>query len=187
MRIAPDRTADKFRERSTEEMPSKRLLIALSALVVMLMIAGAVSFVRYARRHAPNPQLAAVAPFDIFVPGLESWRVDLAVGLTRELDSLAPPSAVSQEVVRERWRGQSRPELAAVELARSTSAGIAIYGRLDPIANTHDSVRVQMIVVDAVRGRLLAQTDRPWPVAGLAALPRALAEQVRQDYRYPRD
>lgn len=168
-------------------MPSKRLLMALSALVVMLMIAGAVSFVRYARRHAPNPQLAAVAPFDIFVPGLESWRVGLAEGLTRQLDSMPPPGAVPQAVVRERWRGQSRPELAAIDLARSTTAGLAIYGRIDPLVTTRDSVRVQMIVVDAVTGRLLALTDRAWPVTDLSLLPRTLAEQVHRNYRYPRE
>ena len=63
-------------------MTSKRILILFSTLVVMLTVAGAVSFVFYARHHAANPRLAAVAPFDIFVPGLEPWRVRLAEGLT---------------------------------------------------------------------------------------------------------
>jgi hypothetical protein len=168
-------------------LTSKRLLIGLSALVVMLTVAGAVSFVRYAQRHRPNPQLAAVAPFDIFVPGLEPWRVRLAEGLTAQLDSMSPLAAVSQAVVRERWHGQSRPELAALDLARRTSAGLAIYGRVDPIAASRDSVRVQMIVVAAGDGRVLVTTDRPWAVADLQALPRALAEQVRDNYRYSSD
>jgi hypothetical protein len=167
-------------------MTSKRLLIGLSSLVVLLTVAGAVSFVRYARRHRPDPQLAAVAPFDIFVPGLEPWRARLAEGLTAVLDSMPPLAAVSQAVVRERWLGQSRPELAALDLARRTSAGLAIYGRVDPLA-ARDSVRVQMIVVDAGDGRVLVTSDRPWAVADLQALPRALAEQVRDNYRYPSD
>jgi hypothetical protein len=153
----------------------------------MLTIAGAVSFVRYARRHKPDPQLAAVAPFDIFVTGLEPWRVRLAEGLTAQLDSTPPLAAVSQAVVRERWHGQSRPELAAVDLARNTSAGLAIYGRLDPIAASRDSVRIQMILVAAGDGRVLLTTDRPWAVANLETLARALAEQVRRNYRYSRD
>ena len=62
-----------------------------------------------------------------------------------------------------------------------------MYGRVDPIAVGSDSVRVQMIVVEAGTGRVVLMIDRPWPVANLAALPRALAEQVRQNYRYPRD
>jgi len=168
-------------------LTSKRLLIGLSSLAVMLTIAGAVSFVRYARRHRPSPQLAAVAPFDIFVTGLEPWRVRLAEGLTAQLDSMPPLAAVSQAVVRERWRGQSRPELAAMDLARNTSAGLAIYGRIDPIATSRDSVRVQMILVASGDGRVLLTTDRPWAVAHLQTLPRALAEQVRQNYRYSRD
>jgi hypothetical protein len=165
-------------------MTSKRLLILFTALVIMLTVAGAVSFVFYVRRHAANPQVAAVAPFDIFVPGLEPWRVRLAEGLTAAIDSMAPLSAVSQAVVRERWRGQSRPELAAIDLARRTSAGLAIYGRLDPVANHNDSVRVQLITIEAGSGRVALLVDRPWAVAELQALPRALAEQVRQNYRY---
>ena len=168
-------------------MTSKRWLIGLSALVVMLTIAGAVSFVRYARRHKPDPRLAAVAPFDIFVPGLEPWRVRLAEGLTAQLDSMRPLAAVSQAVVRERWHGQSRPELAAMDLARNTSAGLAIYGRIDPMATSRDSVRVQMILVASGDGRVLLTTDRPWAVADLQTLPRTLAQQVHQNYRYPRD
>ena len=99
---------------------------------------------------------------------------------------MKPLNAVSQDVVRERWRGQSRPELAAVELARRTSAGVAIYGRVDPLARARDSVRVQLIVVDAGTGQLLIAIDQPWPMQR-TSLARALAERVSQNYRYPRD
>jgi hypothetical protein len=164
---------------------SRQWLVRLSVLVVLLTIAGAVSFVRYARQHEPDPHLFAVAPFDIFVSGLEPWRVRLAEGVTEQLRARPPLSAVPQAVVRERWRGQSRPTIAALELARRTSAGMAVYGRLDPIANRSDSVRIQMIVVEAGTGRVVISIDRPWAVRGLDTLARALAEQVRQDYRYP--
>ena len=62
-----------------------------------------------------------------------------------------------------------------MDLARRTSAGLAVYGRLDSIAGHSDSVRVQLIVVEAGTGRVLIGIDRPWPVARLAALPRTLA------------
>src|SRR2546427_1971285 len=127
----------------------------------MLSMAGAVGFVRYGRRHAPDPRLAAVAPFDICVPGLEPWRVRLAEGLTAQLDSTPPLAAVSQAVVRERWRGQSRPELAAMDLARNTNAGLAIYGRIDPVTTSHDSVRGPKILVASGDGRGLLTTDPP--------------------------
>ena len=164
---------------------SRQWLVRLLVLVVLLAVAGAVSFVRYARQHRPDPRLFAVAPFDIFVPGLEPWRVRLAEGVTEQLRAAPPLSAVPQAVVRERWHGQSRPTIAAIDLARRTSAGMAVYGRLDPIADRADSVRIQMIVVEAGTGRVLMSIDRPWPVGGLDTLARALAEHVRQDYRYP--
>ncbi|MGH7519884.1 MAG: hypothetical protein ACREMI_01255 [Gemmatimonadales bacterium] len=166
---------------------SRQWLVRFSVLVVLLTVVGALSFVRYARRHKPDPQLFAVAPFDIFVTGLEPWRVRLAEGLTEQLGAVPPLQAVPQAVVRERWRGQSRPEIAAVDLARRTSAGMAVYGRLDPVASQQDSVRIQMIVVEAGTGRVMIGIDRHWPVAQLEALPHALAEQVRQNYRYPSD
>lgn len=164
-------------------MTSKRWLIALTSLVVMLTIAGAVSFVQYVRRHAPQPNLVAVAPFDIFVPGLEQWRVRLATDLTARLDSSPPLAAVSQDVVRERWRGQKQPEIAALDLARRTSAGIAVYGRLDPFAAKSDSVLVRMVVIDAGSGRVLSFMNAPWPRDLLPDLSQALAQHVRQNYR----
>ena len=164
-------------------MTSKRWLIALSSLVVMLTIAGAVSFVQYVRRHAPQPTLVAVAPFDIFVPGLEQWRVQLAKDLTARLDSASPLTAVSQDVVRERWRGQKQPEVAALDLARRTSAGIAVYGRLDPFAAKSDSVLVRMMVIDAGTGRVLSFMNATWPRDLLPDLGQALAQHVRQNYR----
>ena len=164
---------------------SRQWLVRFSVLVVLLTIAGAVSFVRYAQRHQPNPQLFAVAPFDVFVTGLEPWRVRLAEGVTEQLNAAPPLAAVPQTVVHERWRGQSRPEIAALDLARRTSAGLAVYGRLDPVATRSDSVRVQMIVVEAGSGRVLVTIDRPWAVAQLDALPRMLADAVRRNYRYP--
>lgn len=164
-------------------MNSNRWLIALSSLVLTLTIAGAVSFVRYARSHAPQPTLVAVAPFDIFVPGLDRWRVRLAQDLTGRLDSAPPLSAVSQDVVRERWRGQKVPEVAALDLARHTSAGIAVYGRLDPFASKSDSVLVRMIMIDAGSGRVLSFMNAPWPRASLPQLGQALAQHVLQNYR----
>lgn len=163
---------------------SRRILIGFSILVVLLTVGGAVSFMRYARRNAPNPRLVAVAPFDIFVSGrgLDAWRVRLAEGLTEQLNAAPPPAAVPQAVVRERWRGASQPEIAAVELARRTSSGAAIYGRMDSIAGTPDSVRVQVISADAGNGRVLFGIVLRWPVADLQQLPRALAEHVRHNF-----
>ncbi len=111
------------------------------------------------------------------------WRVRLAHDLTARLDSTPPLTAVSQDVVRERWRGQKQPEIAALDLARHTSAGIAVYGRLDPSASRNDTVLVRMIVIDAGTGRVLSVMNAPWPRQRLPDLASALARHVRQNYR----
>src|SRR5256885_15152488 len=115
-------------------MTSKRWLIGLSSLVVMLTIAGAVSFVHYVRAHAPQPTLVAVAPFDIFVPGLEQWRVRLAHDLTARLDSTPPLTAASQGEGCERLRGGEQSGSAAHDLAGPARAGIGVLRRLGPFA-----------------------------------------------------
>src|SRR5260370_26956257 len=96
-------------------MTRKRWVTGLSSVVVMLTIAGAVSFVRYARLHAPQPTLVAVAPFDILVPGLELWRIRLAQELTTRLDRMAPLTAQPPDIARERSPGQKRPQIAALD------------------------------------------------------------------------
>jgi hypothetical protein len=157
----------------------------MSAVVLLLMVAGAVSFIRYARTHAPDPQLVAVAPFDIFVaePGLEPWRVRLAVVVTEDLTAGERPKAVPQALVRERWRGASRPEVAAVELARRTSAGAAVYGRIDPLAGRNDSVRAQVIVAEASNGVILFTIVQHWPKSRVDELGHMLAERIRRQFQ----
>lgn len=125
---------------------STRLLMALIGIAIALAIAGALSFVRYTKRAAPNAHRIAVAPFDIFTSGLDAWRVQLARGLTDRVARIPGWTTVPQEVVAQRWKGQDRAEAAAVELARQTQAGIAIYGRVDSLSA--DSVRVNVLLID---------------------------------------
>src|SRR5947207_13845557 len=115
-------------------MTSRRWLIGLASLVVMLMIAGAVSFVRYARLHALQPPLVAVAPFDILVAGLEPGRVGLAQELTARLDSTPALTAAWQHVVRLARRGQRGAALAALDPPPRHRAGGGLHGSRDPWA-----------------------------------------------------
>jgi hypothetical protein len=166
---------------------SRRLLIAFSFLVVGLTFAGALSFVQYARRPNPTPGRRRGALRHLR-PGLEPWRVRLAEGLTAQLDSMPPLAAVSQAVVRGAGGVNRVPRLPPWTCAPwRTSAGLAIYGRLDPLAGTHDSIRVRMITIDSGTGQVLISVDRRWATAQLGDLSRTLAEQVRQNYRSPID
>jgi hypothetical protein len=167
----------------TPQVAPRRLLIALGTLVLILMVGGAVSFVRYARRHAPNPGLVAVAPFDIFAPGggLDRWRVGLAEALTERLN-VPPLAAVPQTVVAATWRSAPRPEIAAVELARRAGAGVAVYGRVDSLPGKTDSVRVSLLAIDATSTKVLFGVVLRWPVADPDGLATRLAEHVRHNH-----
>jgi hypothetical protein len=127
---------------------SPRLLFALVGVAIALTIAGAVSFIRYSSRAAPDAKRVAVAPFDLFVSGHDPWRVQLARLVTDRVAVQPGWTAVPQEVVAQRWKGQDRAEAAAVELARRTQAGIAIYGRVDSIGV--DSLRIHVLLIDAL-------------------------------------
>jgi hypothetical protein len=164
----------------TPQVAPRRLLIALGSLVLILMVGGAVSFVRYARRHAPNPGLVAVAPIDIFAVGLDRWRVGLAEALTERLN--APPlAAVPQTVVAATWRSAPRPEIAAVELARRTGAGVAVYARVDSLPGKSDSVRVSLLAIDATSTKVLFGVLLRWSAADPEGLAASLAEHVRHN------
>jgi len=168
-------------------VPPRRLVIGFGSLVLILMVGGAVSFVRYARTHAPNPALVAVAPFDIFVAegtgaaGLNRWRVGLATALTDRLNS-APLAAVPQTVVAATWSSAPTPEISAVELARQTGAGLAVYGRVDSLPGRTDSVRVSLLAIDATTTRVLFGVLVRWPAADPDGLAAYLAEHVRHNH-----
>ena len=133
---------------NTRGISSPRLLLGLVGVVIALTIAGAVSFTRYSQRAAPDARRVAVAPFDIFAPGLDAWRVLQARRLTDRIAAQPGWSAVPQTLVAQRWQGQDRAEAAAVELARRTQAGIAIYGRVDSLGA--DSLRVHVLLIDVL-------------------------------------
>jgi hypothetical protein len=173
----------------TPQAASRRIMFALGGVALLLAVGGAVSFVSYARRHAPNPALVAVAPFDIFTGGgtLDRWRVGLAEALTERLN-VAPLAAVPQAVVAGTWRSVPQPEIAALELARRTGAAVAIYGRVDPIdvsgasGQRPDSVRVSLVAIDALSSRVVFGVLVRWPAADPAGLAAQLAEHVRHNH-----
>jgi hypothetical protein len=165
-------------------VPPRRLIIGFGSLVLILMVGGAVSFVRYARTHAPNPALVAVAPFDIFVgqsSPLGRWRVGVATALTDRLSG-APLAAVPQTVVAATWRSAPTPEISAVELARQTGAGLAVYARVDSLPGNPDSIRVSLLAIDATTAKVLFGVLLRWPAADPDGLAAQLAEHVRHNH-----
>src|SRR5207245_2102335 len=106
---------------------------ALGALVVAVM-----------RWHATvglvlDPNLIAVAPFDVLDPKLELWHEGLVDVLSRNLDGAGPLRTVSPTVVVRRWSGRADPT-SAEELGRRTGARLAVFGNI--VGAGLDTVRI---------------------------------------------
>ena len=124
---------------------------AVLALVGTLVVA-------YERKPASfDPDLLAVAPFDVFDPKLELWHEGLVDVLSRNLDGAGAFRTVSPTVVIRRWRGRA-DRGSAQGLGRQTGAGVVVFGQL--LRAGPDSVRLRAAVLDTRKGRTLAEIDR---------------------------
>jgi eukaryotic-like serine/threonine-protein kinase len=95
-----------------------------------------------------DPDLLAVAPFDVLDPSLQLWREGLVDILSRDLDGAGPLRTVSQTVALKRWQGRAdRPSAAA--LGERTGAGLVVFGTV--VRKGADSVSLRAEVLDRAR------------------------------------
>ncbi len=147
----------------------KRLALAGAVTVVVVSIVLASS-----RRTATlDPELLAVAPFDVLDSNLEASRGRLVDGLSRNLDGLGPYRTVSHTLLARRWDGRS-DRLSAAGLGRRFGAGVVLFGQLSQVPP--DSVRLRLAALDIRRDQILAEIDRT-----AAADPDRLADSLTLD------
>src|SRR5256884_5682631 len=103
-----------------------------------------------------DPDLIAVAPFDVLAPTLELWHEGLVDVLSRNLDGAGPLRTVSPTVVVRRWSGRADPT-SAKELGRKTGAQVVVFGGI--VAAGPDSVRLTATVFDVGSGGALAHIE----------------------------
>lgn len=128
---------------------SRQILITFSSAAVFMAVLGAVLFWRYSATAVSDPRRIAVAPFDIpdSAGAQLSWRVGLANGLTERLAAGGQFTTVPQTQVADVWGARATPIIAALELARRTAAGLALYGRVDREAT--DTLVLRAAIIDA--------------------------------------
>src|SRR2546425_4576537 len=140
------RTAAEFRDALGAAHPgaarrpiSKRVRVAAAVTGAIVLAAVAVLALRPRARPALDPNLVAVAPFDVLDPKLELWHEGLVDVLSRNLDGAGPLRTVSPTVVVRRWSGPADPT-AAGDLGHRTRAPPALFG---PLGAAHgDSARL---------------------------------------------
>jgi serine/threonine-protein kinase len=126
--------------------------VAVAAVVTVLLLA------RPGAGPRLDPNVVAVAPFDVLVPGLEVWREGLVDVVSRDLDGAGPLRAVAPTVVVRRWRGRA-DATAAAELGRATGAGLAVFGQV--VGTGGDSVRLSATLYDVAGARVLGEFQVP--------------------------
>ena len=138
--------------------PVLRRPVALLALGAGLIAAAAGWLIFQRTRSAGplDPNLVAVAPFDVPDPKLSLWREGLVDVLSRNLDGAGPIRSVPPTTVIRRWSGRA-DRLSASGLGRRTRAGLVVFGSL--IGAGPDSARVTATALDVLAGRPLADIE----------------------------
>ena len=133
---------------------SRRLLGGIAAALLMTLGGGAALLTRRDVTPTLDPNLLAVAPFDVLGSGLSLWREGLVDLLSRNLDGAGPIRTVSPSVVVGRWSGRADPTSAAT-LGRRSGAGLAVFGSLIGVGG--DSFRIDAAILDVDRARVLGE------------------------------
>jgi serine/threonine-protein kinase len=124
--------------------------------IVGVLALGALAIGIFRSRSAPDldPNVIAVAPFDVLGAKLETWREGLVDLLSASLDGAGPLKTVSPSAVIKEWNGRTEPR-AAAELGANLGAGLVVYGRV--VAAGNDSARVAGTLYDAISRDIIAE------------------------------
>ncbi|HEV2179707.1 MAG TPA: serine/threonine-protein kinase, partial [Gemmatimonadaceae bacterium] len=76
-----------------------------------------------------DPDVVAVAPFDVLDDGLSLWHEGMVDVLSRNLDGAGPLKTVAPSIVIRLWSGRA-DRRSAVSLGRKTGAGLAVFGNI---------------------------------------------------------
>jgi len=135
---------------------SKQVRIAIGITALVLAAGAAALLLRPREPLALDPDLIAVAPFEVLAPNLELWHEGLVDVLSRHLDGAGPLRTVSPTVVVRHWTGRADPASAA-DLGRKTGARVVVFGSM--VAAGQDSVRLTATVYDVASDRTLAEIE----------------------------
>jgi len=107
---------------------AKRHAVGVAFSVGALMAAAV--FIQHTRRAlALDPDLVAVAPFDVLDPKFALWHEGFVDYLSRNLDGAGSMRTVSPTVVLRGWKGPADPA-SATELGRRSGARWVVFGQM---------------------------------------------------------
>lgn len=134
----------------------RKSAIVGAALALALAAAAIWRVTSSTTKPSLDPNVVAVAPFDVHDAELGLWREGLADLLSRNLDGAGSLRSVPPTVVVRRWTG--RADVASARaLGARTGAGLVLYGALT--RGGRDSVRLRAAFLDVASDRALPEID----------------------------
>jgi eukaryotic-like serine/threonine-protein kinase len=133
--------------------PPRRSRVAVRrwgpAIVLAALAVAGVLLLRTRPAPPSDPNLLAIAPFDVLDPSLEIWHEGLVDILSRNLDGAGPLRTVPQTVGLKRWQGRA-DRVSAESFGHSTGAGLVVFGS---VRKARDTVSLRATVLDVATKR----------------------------------
>src|SRR5207245_328795 len=157
-------TATQFAEALVTGSPTPRasrrpilIRVALPLVAALTAVGAVVLARRFSLLRNPaalDPNVVAVAPFDVLEPSLTQWREGLVDVLSANLDGAGPLRTVSPTMVVHSWSGRG-DQAGAANLGRRTGARLVVLGTV--IGAGADSARVTARWLDVATGKVLGE------------------------------
>jgi serine/threonine-protein kinase len=166
--------------------PNPPARIAMIVAAMLLVAATAIGLFHRFHRSAVkaavaparlDPDLLAVAPFDVLEGSLQLWHEGLVDILSRDLNGAGPIRTVPQTVSLRYWSGRADRSSAA-SLGQRTGAGLVVFGTLVP--KGADSVTLRASVLDRSGGRAEADLEVVGAALRLGELADSLGLRILQ-------
>ena len=132
------------------------IVLGIAAGVIVALGSAITWYWRTHHLARVDPDVVAVAPFDVLDDELKLWHEGMVDVLSRNLDGAGPLSSVAPSIVMRHWSGRA-DRRSAVALGRKTGAGLAVYGSIQESGT--DSVHASATLVNVATGRSIGDVE----------------------------
>ena len=183
-KVAADRfrTAGEFAKalRQPSAAPPRRAPVAVrrwgAALGLVAVVAAGILLSRSRPAPPTDPNLLAIAPFDVLDSSLQVWHEGLVDILSRDLDGAGPLRTVPQTVGLKRWDGRA-DRVSAEGFGHRTGAGLVVFGS---VSKTRDTVSLRATVLDLARKQAEGDLEVKGDTAEMGNLADSLGIRILQ-------
>ncbi|MGZ8398489.1 MAG: BTAD domain-containing putative transcriptional regulator [Gemmatimonadales bacterium] len=158
--------------------PRARVAVRRWGAAVGLGALAAAGVLLLRTRPAPptDPDLLAIAPFDVLDPSLQIWHEGLVDILSRNLDGAGPLRTVPQTVGLKRWQGRA-DRVSAASFGHRMGAGLVVFGS---VSKVRDTVSLRATVLDLARNRAEPDLEVRGDTAAMGDLADSLGVRILQ-------